>query len=420
MTTHNSIVLAGAMVARWADRASRYMAVATGFLITLGTSFTASAFAVTGLCWLFSGNWKRKYSVIRNNPVVLVTLALFALYLIGLTYTSSPMEHALRRVTAYVNSLFFVAVFATIVTEQKWRERVFGAFLAGMGLSLFLSLLSAAGFFPWIEGRSGWSYHTFYSSITHNLFMALAVYIGFVYWIHRSKEWSGWVRYATLTILALGVLDIFLLVIGRTGYLVFFAMVMSFAITRYRVKGAILGAVVVSLLVGIALSVPGAFRDRTLLAFSELGTSIEQGDQETPTGLRYRFYKYGLQIIAAKPLLGHGTGSVDYEYPKYDLAYSNTVGAHLHSEYLMVASELGIVGLLVFVALFVVMLRKSGVLSPEQRDMAVGVIAAYATGSLVNSLLLDANEGHLFALLTGVLFSGVHFLPGEGSVNGKY
>jgi O-antigen ligase len=392
------------------ERASKYAAVITAFGITLGTSFTATGFAITGLFWLLSGHWREKYIVARSSPVVVAAVLLFCLYLVGLGYTSAPLGHGLVRVGAYVNSLFFVAVFATIVTDPLWRDRVFVAFMAGMGLSLLLSLLSVMGIFPWIAGHGSGSAHTFYSYITHNFFMAIAIYSGFTYWLFRAGAWPKWARIAVPGILILGVIDLLFLVDGRTGHVVFLAMVMTYLIARYRWKGIGYGLAAISVITATAIALPGSFNKRTVTAVKELESSVTRGDNETSIGLRYRFYKYGIQIIHDKPLMGHGTGSIDDVYMNYDPAYAQLYpdkGAHLHSEFLMVASELGFFGLAIFITLLGLMARLASQLAGEHRYLALGVLTAYAVGSMVNSMLLDANEGHLFALLTGALYSGV-------------
>ena len=122
-------------------------------------------------------------------------------------------------------------------------------------------------------------------------------------------------------------------------------------------------------------------------------------------GIRYRFYYYGIRTVAANPIFGTGTGSVDSEYPKHDKLLRSS-GVQLHSEYLMIAVELGLVGLALMLTMLVLAAKRALLLGETQKYLVLGFIAAFASGSLVNSLLLDANEGHLFAMMIGTLLSG--------------
>lgn len=386
------------------DRYAKYAAVFAGFGITISTSVTALSYLLVVLFWLGSGNWRQKLEVIRHNNVVLAALALFALFIVGMSYTSSPMDHAIARVGAYLNSLFFVAVFVTIVhDDEKLRMWILLAFLAGMTLTLSVFVADLVGLVPYanVSEKGG---AVFYSRITTNYFMAIATYFGFILLLQNYKSWPRPRVWFAAMVLVAALVMIFFYSTGRTGYIAVVAMLATFFLVRYRARGLLIGLVTIAVLVGIAYSTSGVFKGRMQRVVKEINHPNIL-ETETSIGMRYRFYYYGIEMIAANPLLGTGTGSVDTEYPKYDKLYRYD-GAHLHSEYLMIASELGLAGLVLMLIMLALAVKRAFLLNETQKYLALGFLAAFASGSLVNSFLLDANEGHIFAMMIGTLLSG--------------
>ena len=79
---------------------------------------------------------------------------------------------------------------------------------------------------------------------------------------------------------------------------------------------------------------------------------------------------------------------------------------HPHNEYLHLAVQLGLGGLVLFAAMMLAGLVRAGRLPPPDRTLARGIVLAFAVGCLFNDFLLDSTEGHIWALLAGGLFGG--------------
>ena len=125
------------------------------------------------------------------------------------------------------------------------------------------------------------------------------------------------------------------------------------------------------------------------------------------------FYRSSVNIIREHPLFGAGTGS-------FPAVYAATVaGKHMedtvnpHNEYLLIAIQIGLVGLASLIGLFSLQWRLAARLEPLYRDLARGLVLVFVIGCLFNSLLLDHTEGLLFAWATGLLFAG---LPSSAKV----
>lgn len=131
-----------------------------------------------------------------------------------------------------------------------------------------------------------------------------------------------------------------------------------------------------------------------------------QSDAATSTGLRLEWYKKGLELYRTRPVIGYGAGGLEFEFQKLAAGKTAAEGqltSNPHNEYMLMAVQLGTVGVLLFANLIVQIARGSRTLDPRSRHLLLGWLAIFAIGSLANSLLLDFAEGHLLVLLAGIL-----------------
>lgn len=83
--------------------------------------------------------------------------------------------------------------------------------------------------------------------------------------------------------------------------------------------------------------------------------SISLNSDDQSIGERLRFYNVSLKIISKNPILGIGLGNWKFESIKYD-AYNlteYTVPYHAHNDYLQIASEIGLLGLIFYLTAFI-------------------------------------------------------------------
>ncbi len=77
-----------------------------------------------------------------------------------------------------------------------------------------------------------------------------------------------------------------------------------------------------------------------------------------------------------------------------------------HNDYLLVAVQWGMVGLLLMLGALVALYRWASRLPGHSSWLAQASVVAYSAGALVNSYFWDAGEGMTFVLLWGALFAG--------------
>ncbi len=112
-------------------------------------------------------------------------------------------------------------------------------------------------------------------------------------------------------------------------------------------------------------------------------------------------------MIAVRPWLGAGTGSFPREFREFSRQTGARYTSDPHCEYLMVAAQWGVVGLVVFLVMLGRAWGVSGLLDPMERNVAQGMLVTVATGCLFNSLLLGFTGGLFFGYFMALCYAGL-------------
>ncbi|BAP55285.1 lipid A core-O-antigen ligase-like enzyme [Thioploca ingrica] len=377
----------------------RVLVILIGFAIPISTALTNVLCPLAILLLLAEGQYKQKFNILSRHPLAVIALLLFTIMSLGFLYTPVNWVEAGRMLDKY-RELLYIPLFILLFADEKTRRWGLYAFLSAMGVTLFLSyLMTLTG---WSIGKgTPQNAFVFKNYITQGLLLALAAYFLAVYaWQQQRWYW--------LVMILLALYNILFLSEGRTGYLIVFCLILLFSYQTYRLRGLIVGSLLLVLLSGLIYSYSDVVKKR-LDSVSENLQHYQQGETDTSVGLRLEFYKNSLVLIAQSPLWGHGTGSFRYEYQQLAQPQGITATTNPHNEYLMIGVQWGLMGM----GLFIYLLYQLGLLAvylpPPQNWMVQGLVVTIAVGCLVNSLLLDTTEGHLFAYLIGVLMGGLNY-----------
>ena len=393
-------------------------AVAIGFTNPIAMSLTEILLGVMAFCWLLAGGYRRKIQAITCNPVALSALALLAVLSISVLYGNAPWNETLRALAKYRNLLYLV-LFITIFRTARMREAGLWAFAVAMTLTLIFSFLTAAGVPLW-ESRYTIKPDdavVFRNHIVHGLCMGLFAYL----MAHRFAEQPRrrW-YFGVLALLAMW--NVLFMVAGRTGYLVLAAMIPLFCLQHFRLRTV---AYVTAVLVAVGIvgyfhssilteRVGRAYTDVAAYLDYRLGNGPLQPEgwhypvTYTSCGIRLDWYRNGLRLMARKPILGVGVGSVRHEMQfltEKNGKRSAPPANNLHSEYVMTAAQTGLIGLLAMGILLVNYWRTGRQLSSRMRHLAEGTLLTLMVAGLANTILTERTEGVLFAFCSGLAFA---------------
>jgi O-antigen ligase len=344
-----------------------------------------------------------------REPFVLACLAFYALFIIGMAWTTTP-EHAPRMLKKMHIYLFAPALFVACA-DLRVRRAIFFGFLAAAALSLVLSIVSWLTGTPLGIGAVG-NWLVFRTHTYHNLFvlwMAMAALAALL-----TGLLAGWRARLAAAVIAFAVFDILFLVQGRTGHLL---LVMAIPLVLYlwdRRRGLRLGIAVLVVGLPAAWLASDMLRERFTKAIDESEVFVTQGGQETSVGFRLSWARDTLPIIARAPVLGHGTGSFETEFRRaHGASLDLTVDepplkatSNPHSDYLWIATELGIVGVISLLAVFFAALRAARRLPRASSIVAWVIVSTIAVGSVMNSFVTDNITGTGYMLLLFAVLGG--------------
>jgi len=359
---------------------------------------------------LLSSELWRAARKLLSNPMVLVAMAMLGLLLLGMLYTTGPRQEAWAVFMKY-RKLLFIPLLLPFFQEDQ--HRITAMRLLALSISMTV-LASWSEFLGWTHisdpaygGPPGDAVFKMHIPQGTLFSLLIALCVGLVF-ATRSRALQGLLMGMAL----LTALNIAWVMVGRTGKAILpvLALWVVWEVLRFwRPSGKIYWSVVagsMAVILGAALWV--ASRPTTMLGSvtREIHQSQETGIP-TSQGIRLQFYRKSAELIAQRPWIGYGTGSVLTETEalaaKGQTEVARIPTVNLHNEFLMWAVQLGGAGLAAILLFFGLMLRPSFGQPSPIGILLRGQWVVFAAGCLFNSYLLDFAEGYAMVLTAGIL-----------------
>lgn len=382
---------------------SQVFAVVTAFVLPLSTAALMSFFLATVFCAVLAGDWQEKYLILRSNPVALMFVLFFGLFLIGLSYTTVPLSDALHTLIKYSKFLLGFFLFSTF-RHEKTAVYAFAAFLFAASITLLLSLFKF--FADWdLLHRFVSDSGVFKDHIFTGFLLAFSSYCYAVLAFSIKKGW----RWFFALLFLVSVYDVLFINLGRSGYVVLLSLILLLAWQHFSWQGLVTSILVSIFLLSSLLFLPANFKDRLNLVHREIN-QYQHGNFDTSVGLRLEFYKNSLKLLAKHPWIGTGTGSFSHDY--FNVAEDKQfVTQNPHNEYLNIAVQFGLVGVVVLSAMFLVHWRQSFRLTGIRQRFAQAVLTTIVVGSVFNSWLMDVSQGCFYVFFTALLLANLSQSP---------
>lgn len=371
-----------------------FFVIVTCFFIPLSTSLMGISAGLVVLFWILSGRIFRLPQLLAKSPVSFVSLLLFVLFVVGVFYSPVGYEEALDTLKKYRELVFIPAVISLMKGNKKGIQAAQDCFIAGCIILLLTSYGIAFSILPPVKFGNSILYH-----ITHSFFMAILAFWS----AHRAVD-SKQYRYFWIVIFVAVIANLAYICPGRTGMIILVLLMLLFISQRLSWKKQLVGLFVISSLLATAYLTSENVSTRFNTAWKEIH-NYEQGKARSSMGMRFDWYNDSLQLIQEKPIFGHGTGSFAFIQKKAVENKKTMETDNPHNEYLFIGVQLGYVGLITFVLLFIVQWLRSFNLSSRNRWLVQGVILSMAAGCLMNSFLFDSHQGHFFAFLSAIFYS---------------
>ena len=386
------------------DRARVVVAFLIGLTIPVSVSiseiFSVIGFLIVLLEWRPEASWKQ----LAANPVAWAAVTLFAVLGLGTLYSAVPLPEALRIWGKY-RELLYLPLFMLLCRDSAARRAGLYGFLGAVVLilavgstTLYPPLARLVGL---VIGRVPFE-SAFGSYISEGMMVALGTYFFAVEAVLRPERRKVFVALAAWALLY----GLFLNT-GRTGYIVLVALAVILLLQLAPRRFWLPGAAVVLAVAGTLMYLSPRMHER----MAGVGQALQgEGSSyaSTSAGARLQYLQLGGEAFLSHPVLGTGTGSFAATYATLAAQHDYPPAGNPHNEYVMIGVQTGAVGLIALFGFFAVLWRTAGRLPTWDARRAQALTLAFVVACLFNSLLLDHKDGHNFAFLVALFFSGVH------------
>lgn len=373
---------------------------------------------VFGLAYLIANYVsKRNDSVFKELWAPQVIIAILLAFSLSLLWSVVDMEIALLALVKHSKLLEILLLISLIRTGHEARLAM-TAFAAGQALLLLSSWLMAAGVpIPWATSSgftsAGYKYVVFSTYLDQSIIFATTAA---VFWHLRSDHL--WPRWLAALLAAAALMNVMLLLEGRTGYAVALT-VLSLAVMwamPQHLRLATLIATPIIVLFSLYLG-SAQVQDRLSKTVHESQNYANQGGSKSSSGWRLNAWHRSVQAMKERPWLGHGVGSWTMTIKRLEGSAATQIfgegkAGNPHQEYLLWGVELGFVGTLLLLSFMVSVVRDALRFKTSISRAIISVVAAMAVSCMFNSTLYDALIGDYFCIALGLLIAlGIRTAP---------
>jgi len=193
---------------------------------------------------------------------------------------------------------------------------------------------------------------------------------------------------------------------GTTGQLIVLSLLGLLLVQYFGKKSLILFPTLVLFIGIVSISVENNAIKHAVKKIESRITHIESGNPNTRPQLAIHAFK----LFTEDPIVGTGVGSYKaaLETKQSEFSERTLHKWNPHNEYLVIAVQLGLVGLLVLLFLFYTQAKSTKrIQDKEQRYLTQGLVLLFVVGCLGNSLIMDSGEGHFWAFFSALFFSNL-------------
>ncbi len=346
---------------------------------------------------------KKPVQPLASVQTTVIVLAALSLFSTSLFWTVADLETALLALVKHAKLLEIILLTALIQSQREARLAIL-VFLGGQTLVLLASWLLVVGV-PLRGPVSSLEYGVVFSSYLDQGIM-LAVSAAVAWHVRPSLKLPLWMVFP---LVAVALADVMLVLRGRTGYVVAFAM-LALAMAWHIPKNLrFVTLICVPLTLAIALfQMSSQIQLRVSTIATEIQAYSKNPEAVSSSGWRLNSWTRSLGAIAEQPLRGHGVGGWTatvkrLQGPNAVEVFGKGPASNPHQEYLLWGVELGIAGIAFLILFMMSMARDFRNLPVPVYRAGLSVIVALAIACLFNSTLYDGLIGDYFCVLLGLL-----------------
>lgn len=387
----------------WAGACSLAFAI-LGLFVVFSPAGTSIALAALVLLALLRPRVILDAAAWRNPAVIagLVLLAYIALHTLWVSWGAQGAA-AINR----YHELLFIPLLVPLLQAPRVRGVLFRAMLVGAGA------WAIAMWVVWFMPAFGGNLQS--KRISAGFALSVVAYLALMMSMRMANPWPLRAFAVALAATVLVPID------SRTGHILIVVLSGCAAWVKSPPRWRLAGALATPVLVfAVALAAPGV--QSRIQDTMEGGASSTENGPRTSTGIRIELFRLSWDLARKHALAGAGYANYRQEQEAAAVArYAGDPasagylrgnwfrGDNPHNEYANQLVGGGVIGLGLFVAWLVLLLREARRMGGAHGAALAGVTIAFAVGCLFNSSLMDFIEGHTFMAIVALLLAeGLH------------
>jgi O-antigen ligase len=385
------------------------------FFLGLGTFFLALSpllsrhFLILAVVFsLLAGHWGDACYVVKRLKFIQWSIVLIVLLAISLSYTIASVKHGLTALFHYTK-LLYIPFLLPLVTSLELRKRIIYCLISSAIVASLLILLAhwnilSVSLFRYssvLFGQQPEGYLV--NPIPASVILAFAFYFSLDFFLKEKH------KFYFLPIAIFLFFSLFAVNSERTGCFIAIILLV-FLLFRYTTsKNYTWPLLMVLLLSFLSYQIFPAFQYRVKDLVSNFST--QSASQNTSIGLRIQFALNSFTIIKQHPLSGVGVGGFPQAYKKTGgmVVVANTLLNDPHNSYLLIAVQLGITGLVVYVLILLSAWIEVKKLwrDPEAQWFAKATLLVLAFNGFTDITITSTAFGNLYVILLSCFFSAI-------------
>ena len=354
------------------------------------------------LALIASGDYRKKILTIRESPLFFPVLSLSVVSTFAALFLERPVGEFWSGYAHY--QIYLLLLLFMCIGKGDWQRRAITIFLAGAVYGATLFYLNQLSLLPNIQPFSSYVVYSGNKSILLGILLGIAAgWMLYELTSLQERRWL-WLRIAALIYVVIALL---FFTRTRTASLIF-GLLCTLIFLKHMTFSWRSAAWLVSIVLIIFISWQSASRLRLRVMNTVNDVTIFiQGGQVSSQGIRLDMYRTTAQIIAEKPLTGHGIGTWLSEYQTREKGSQIAEHTTPHNDYLLYCTEIGLIGLAALFWIWITQLLVAWRIGGDH-GMLLGMLSvAVMTTGMFNAALRDSLFGMPFMILLAIPLAGI-------------
>jgi O-antigen ligase len=394
-------VFAGVDRSRW-NAVIDWLAVGVAISLPWSTSATSVLVAL----WILAVLPTLDGAAVRRevaNPAAFLPVLLWLLAAVGMLWADVSLVDRLGGLSKFHRLLVIPLLLIHFRRSERGVWAIYGFLAASVAVLVVSWGLAIIPGLTW-RGRTDVGVPTKdYIFQAMNFLICAFALLGYAGDVGRARRWRSALIAVALALLFLA--NIFFVATSRTALLVIPVLLLWLGWREFRWKGLI-GAILAGVVVAAGTWFESPYLHRRLTTSIQELDDYRATDAPNSTGLHLEFLRKSLSFVETAPIIGHGTGSIAEQFRHSEVGHSSASSRYAdnpHNQIFAVAIQLGLVGAVVLLAMWLAHLLLFAGGSGLTAWIGTIIVVQNVVSSLFNSHLFDFTSGWLYVFGVGVV-----------------